>query len=343
METGQKKKNGAGARSWVFTLNNPSELLVFDETKVRYAIYQKEAGENGTPHYQGYIELHKPQRLSFMKKVVPGAHFETRRGSRDQARDYCRKEESRLDAPVEFGTWEAGGTGARTDLLEVKRKIDQGASMLTIADEHFGSFLRYERGFTTYKRFKTPARTTKTRVDLHYGSPGTGKTYRANEEEPNAYWKNASKWWDGYDQQEAVIIDDFHGGIQWTELLHVLDSYDATVECKGGTLRFTSRRIIITSNSGPGEWYGRQPIRASLDALYRRIDNILYFTNDAVYLAPGNGTHNWEERRDWIKAVVSTGGDPRFAQIRGNDNPVEDKEKADREARWLHFGERQAQ
>lgn len=338
----EKKIDGkTSARAWVFTLNNPTEMLVFDESKVRYAIYQREAGENGTPHFQGYIELAKPQRLSFMKKMIPGAHFETRKGTRDQARDYCRKAESRLDPdanPTEFGTWEAGAQGSRTDLLEVKRKIDEGATILTIAEEHFSSFIRYERGFRAYKRAKTPKRTTKTTVDLYYGAPGVGKTWRANEEEPDAYWKNATKWWDGYEGQEAVIIDDFHGGIQWTELKHILDAYDASVEYKGGTLRFTSRRVIITSNDGPGDWYKRESIRSGLDALYRRIDRILFFTEDAVYIGP---TESWQLRRDWINEVVRTGRDPRFAQEAGTDDPQQARKEEEAQIRYLVYGERQ--
>jgi len=41
-----------------------------------------------------------------------------------------------------------------------------------------------------------------------YGKPGTGKSRMAHEI-PNAYRKPLSKWWDGYNYEETIIIDDF--------------------------------------------------------------------------------------------------------------------------------------
>ena len=39
------------ARDWVFTLNNPEiDEIQWDEKKVQYAVWQKEVGEQGTPH-----------------------------------------------------------------------------------------------------------------------------------------------------------------------------------------------------------------------------------------------------------------------------------------------------
>jgi len=49
---------GAKARNWCFTLNNPEDELDFTEFPFcDYAIWQKEVGENGTPHFQGRIDF----------------------------------------------------------------------------------------------------------------------------------------------------------------------------------------------------------------------------------------------------------------------------------------------
>lgn len=97
--------------AWVFTLNNPEQdpgtLIerLTDDPKVRYAIFQREQGENGTIHFQGYLELTRSQRMSYVKRLIPRAHWESRIGTRDQARDYARKEETRIEGPWECGTW----------------------------------------------------------------------------------------------------------------------------------------------------------------------------------------------------------------------------------------------
>jgi RNA helicase len=53
----------------------------------------------------------------------------------------------------------------------------------------------------------------------YYGPPGSGKSLRARTETPKAYIRDPkTKWWNGYDGHEEVIIDDFdkyqvaHGG-----------------------------------------------------------------------------------------------------------------------------------
>lgn len=140
------------ARHWCFTWNNPpSGTMDWSEHKtVRYAVYQKEEGENGTPHFQGYVEFTRPTRLGALKKILPQAHWEPRRGTREEARNYCMKEDSRKDGPWEYGQFETS-QGKRNDLEEVQEKIKSGATMKRIADEHFGSWCRYNKAFKTYK------------------------------------------------------------------------------------------------------------------------------------------------------------------------------------------------
>lgn len=69
--------------------------------------------------------------------------------------------------------------------------------------------------------------------------------------------KDNTKWWDGYDKQEFVILDDFRGSqMQFNELLRLLDRYQHRVEFKGGSRQFDSPNIIITSINHPKDPYG---------------------------------------------------------------------------------------
>lgn len=139
------------SRSYVFTYNNPAitaqEFISKIEAlpDVRYASFQLEQGEEtGTPHWQGYIELRRPQRISWMRNNVLEAHYEKRQGTRQQARDYTRKADTRVEGPWEHGDWLAGGPGARTDLSGVAQACKSG-SLKRVAEMHPQAVLRYSR------------------------------------------------------------------------------------------------------------------------------------------------------------------------------------------------------
>ena len=262
-------------RNYCFTLHAETlPTLEFPEDDVRYAIWQTEkCPETGRLHYQGYLELAKPMRIVAVKNLLPqleGAHFEPRRGTRDQARDYCRKAETKVDGPWEHGAFGAGGQGCHTDLLAVKEAIDSGATDLEIAEAHFGSYCRFHRAFTNYRRLKQTAKDWKTEVYVLYGPPGTGKSRYCQDNSRNAYWKQIDKWWCGYEDHADVVLDDFYGWLPWNVLLRISDRYPVLVETKGGNVNWQARRLFITTNTLPHLWYPK--MSSVFPAFVRRVE-----------------------------------------------------------------------
>lgn len=96
--------------NWVFTLNNPTaqeEALLNSlvPNVAVYVVFQREKGEvQGTEHFQGYIELKAKKTLHAMRSLLERAHLEPRKGTQQQAIDYSKKEDTRIDGPWEFGT-----------------------------------------------------------------------------------------------------------------------------------------------------------------------------------------------------------------------------------------------
>lgn len=41
-----------------------------------------------------------------------------------------------------------------------------------------------------------------------YGPSGTGKSFKARSENPDSYIKMCNKWWDNYENQDSVIMED---------------------------------------------------------------------------------------------------------------------------------------
>ena len=173
--------------------------------------------------------------------------------------------------------------GKRTDLVGLKRRLDAGATFSELIDdeEMFVTLSQYPKAVGMYQMAKVKPRQEKTQVLVLYGQAGRGKSYYWKRNYPDAYVKPVGEWWDGYEQQETVVLDDFQGGLLFGFLLHLLDRYPLLVQVKGGTRVFNSKTIIITSNFAPCEWY-TDATKHNYAALERRLDTIYEFT-DAPY------------------------------------------------------------
>lgn len=90
-----------------------------------------------------------------------------------------------------------------------------------------------------------------------------------------------SKFWDGYDGQKNVVIDEFRGDIRIAHLLRWFDPYPRNVEVKGSSVALAAERIWITTNLPPESWYPSESVDGeTFSALRRRFSTCLRFTAD---------------------------------------------------------------
>lgn len=259
-----------------------------DLPRIRYAIGQVErCPETQRLHLQAYLEFTHPTRIKSVQEVFNGCHCETRRGTREQARDYCSKEETRVHGPWEHGKWETGGQGSRVDMSTIFEDIKSGASELEIAERYPTQWVRYYKAFERYRGLCGEKRKNKSKVIIHYGVAGAGKTYKIFDEhgKDNVFMvhqppKGGTPWFDGYfpDTHKCVVFDDFYGWIQLTYMLKLLDAYPMQVQIKGGFLNFKPEFIYLTSNHNWDEWYNWDEFGEEVKkAFKRRIDEIVHF------------------------------------------------------------------
>lgn len=222
-----------------FTLNNYtdelySNICIYAERSCVYAIVAKEvAPTTGTPHLQGFLHFKHPKTHKTLLNVLSGAAFYQARGTDEESKVYCSKEDP---APWEFG--EISSQGKRTDLdSAILTLTESSGDLKRVATDHPASYVRYHRGFAAYRSiaFATPPRDFKTKLVVLFGPPGTGKTRAAYQlAGDNPYPKPRGEWWDGYNQNNGVIIDDFYGWLKFDELLKISDRYPYRVPVKGG-------------------------------------------------------------------------------------------------------------
>jgi len=259
-------------RNCCFTINNYTleDLIAVSEYEnIEYGVVGFELGKNETPHMQGYCEFKRRTRFNTVKNGLGGrAHIEARKGSQEKAISYCKKD----DNFVEWGVKKA--SGARNDLDKIRTLALEGGMREVTAVGNLQQ-IRVAEKFLAYNE---EGRDWKPFVVWLWGPTGLGKSQVAEKLSGEDYFRKNSgtKWWDGYDAHENVIIDDFRDS-WWdiTYMLGLLDRYSFIVETKGGQRQFKAKQIIITSAKAPDDCY--KNTGEAVNQLLRRIDVIEQF------------------------------------------------------------------
>ncbi|HIB69415.1 MAG TPA: hypothetical protein EYO33_31120 [Phycisphaerales bacterium] len=164
-----------------------------------------------------------------------------------------------------------------------------GATWDDLAADHAGVVMKYTRGVTKLKSIyskKNSADWRKVEVEVVVGDTGIGKTrgvlYDEKDERRAGIYVLCcsdanSLWWDGYDGEQCLLIDEFTGWIKYSFLLRVLDGHQLRLPVKGGFTYAQWVRVVITSNQTPEEWYKKgvcAALRRRLHSYYARIAGV---------------------------------------------------------------------
>ena len=80
------------------------------------------------------------------------------------------------------------------------------------------------------------------------GETGVGKTRAAIEYGGYMIHADDMSWWDGYQGEETLIIDEYASKTPITQLLGLLDGYQKRLPIKGGFTYANWIKVIITTN-----------------------------------------------------------------------------------------------
>lgn len=216
-----------------------------DMDKCKYVIYGREiCPKTGKEHFQGYGEFaRRTYAMAGAKRIlgVPdGTHLYPRRGTREQMRDYCRKDgEFR-----EFGVWES------------LTKEDLFKQPIGFLKENYPEFYcRYHKGLEKLQTKESPEWRDLT-VTVLWGEPERFKSRRARVCDSWYCVESPYKWFDGYTNQKRLILDDFIlEDIGHNKLKRLLDGYPLQLETKGGFTHAHWTEVVITTNEKPKDWF----------------------------------------------------------------------------------------
>lgn len=261
-------------RNWCFTINNYDDANIESLATVdaKYLCFGREVGEQGTPHLQGFVQFKNARRFDSVRSCLPdGAHIEPCKGSAVQNVKYCEKDGDFTERGTRPISNKRKGEMEQERWSEVITMCKEG-DLNAVAEEYPQVFIGHYRTLKMIKKDYMPSVPDADELSgvWYYGAPGTGKSYTARQVFTGGYLKMCNKWWDGYQDEEYVIIDDVdtnhkclgHHFKIWA------DRYAFLAETKGGTIRIRPAKIVVTSQYSIEEiWAGDQ---ATIDALKRR-------------------------------------------------------------------------
>jgi len=260
-------------RNCCFTLNNytDDDVSAIKTWTCKYLVFGFEKGEQNTPHLQGYVEWSAPKKGTTLQNILDKRiHWEPRISTAERASLYCKKGEqakAEWDELHENGPnygknaaiFEAGeisNPGKRTDLKAVAKMVLDKTPIKDIAAEHPVQYILYHKGIKALQISQFTHRTTKPTVTWRWGLAGVGKTRKPTEDHKSFYIKDGTMWWDLYEQQEAIIIDDFDGKWPFRDFLRLLDYYPYSGQYKGGYVPINSPFVYITCEHPPEYFWG---------------------------------------------------------------------------------------
>lgn len=306
-EERRRNRHGARLSRFVFTLNNyteEEERALKTITDVKWLIFGKEVGDNGTPHLQGACVIGKQIAFSTVKKW-PGlsrAHIETMHGTPQQSLDYCTKQDA--NAYI-FG--EMPAAGKRNDLHDTIKLMKDGNTLRDIVNSDniasIATIVRYPRGLQSISNLLTPPDRRPPVVAWLYGPTGVGKTRCAVEFaklHSGEYWMSSGslQWFNGYDGQKVAILDDYRSGqCPFEFFLRLLDRYPMRVQIKGEYVQWVPEVIIITAPQDPEQMHLVQR-KEHCDQLTRRITLIHEVTEE-----------NWEDTLKKLSQYLPQSGE----------------------------------
>jgi len=287
---------------WCFTYNNPKctgeEFKKYLEKsgKVKLAVFQLEKGDNGTLHFQGYMETDRERTTSLQKMLgIHKCKLLYAKGTKQANHKYCTKDDTREDGPWYVGNpedFKRKGQGARNDLDKFALVcLEEGGITTKVEEEYAGHSLRFQKHVKDYIAFKK-LRDAKEKekqywIDMYekeqrgeeftgqqqrnlvllFGPTAVGKTTYVKKEvygnkKEDLYTKNGrTKWWCGYEGENNVLIDEFNGNefgsIEFFNDMTNIGCFQ--IETKGGQSVLTAENIYIASNKHPCHWWKTGP------------------------------------------------------------------------------------
>lgn len=234
------------------------QAFLLDKLELDYCLIVKEYHEDGSPHLHALItaknkfDTKNPTCFDFMSFH---GNYQAARNT-DHIRTYLLKYDNE---PLEYGNYESNcQSKVQKRIIKNKLLIDLPLHELVdkgeIALQQYKIIADAKRLYSLDKLNESQSLFIERNCIWITGPPGSGKSYAARTKFGSSiYEKPQNKWWDAYNCEDVVLLDDFDK--QGEGLSHYIkiwaDKYRFNAEIKGGTIKPVYTTLIVTSNFYP--------------------------------------------------------------------------------------------
>ncbi len=241
-------------------------------------VMQLEMSSTETLHVQGYIHFSGTKRRGAVNNLLhlQNLHLEMAKGTPSDNRAYCTDQEKRLadSEPFEYGDC-PGGQGSK---LAIVAETIKTHGLKRAIEESPQTYITNGRGMRDYDRFikRQKTRPDHVHVIVIHGDSGAGKSWWAKKlYDPGhtftmpAVPRNGNAWFDGYDSERTLVIDEMSGRIEFELFKNMCDPLDMQVPVKGDYTPAMWNTVIVTTNNHPCTWYGNDIDSWGVDPLVK--------------------------------------------------------------------------
>lgn len=278
-----------GSRSYSTAIYNIKKEDAFNALKdhIKYGVFGNEVcPKTGKNHVQSYIQLHRPQRGTWLTHRIRlylnnfqwTQRWQTCTEDDEYGHGYCGKDDKE---PLICGKQTT--QGQRSDIEHVKDMLMNDASDYDIIQTHPETFMKFSTGIAKMRNIILEHNTQFSRnvdVEVWIGVSGIGKTTTLLKHYQRSAFRlvqgtQPNLWWCGYKGQKTLIIDDFTGWIPDNVMLHITQGHMEELPIKYGSTYAQWTKVYIVSNYNTNDWYNGKGIS---NEFHNRIKaNIKYF------------------------------------------------------------------
>lgn len=250
----------------------------------KYCCGQLEIGnKENTKHIQSFVVFKNPKEFGRVQVLFPTAHIDVANGTNTQCRDYCTKNETKVEEPFEFGTFSE--MRARTDVKNFFDLLDSGATDMELRELYPQLYLKEFKKLNELRLARRKEIYSKQCRDVEvtyiYGSSGVGKSTYVNGLVVNdsvfrvdSFDKSA---FTDYAGEDTLVIDEFKGQFNLQFMNRLLDCFPLKVRGLCSLLPACFTKVYIVSNFSYNELYKPEQIEnvGQYAGFVRRLNNII--------------------------------------------------------------------